>query len=245
MGICGSKDNSKHRTDLSENENKKQQHNNHHHNQIPSSKTSQPKIQIKDPIFEDMPEWEGERYKGYGIKQMKGYKCDLKINELNKLRDEFWSSKKVLRHQWKIIHQACVYDHIKAEEYLARNEMKTVNGCINNLVDIDGNEYKIPNYCINDPYFELELLQDDGNNKKEINIKLIDLCNIKHISITVNENITGKELKEIYAQQNNIDLTNNKIRLLFGGGLIKDDETLYQHKVHDGFSIQVCVSSID
>jgi hypothetical protein len=80
MGICGSKDNSKHRTDLSENENKKQQHNNHHHNQIPSSKTSQPKIQIKDPIFEDMPEWEGERYKGYGIKQMKGYNYFLVSN---------------------------------------------------------------------------------------------------------------------------------------------------------------------
>lgn len=32
----------------------------------------------------------GDRFKGEGIKKMKGYKCDMKIDELNKLREEFW-----------------------------------------------------------------------------------------------------------------------------------------------------------
>ena len=32
--------------------------------------------EILDPKFKDMPEWEGERYKGEGLKRMKGYKCE-------------------------------------------------------------------------------------------------------------------------------------------------------------------------
>ena len=44
-------------------------------------------------LFPDMPEWGNGIKKGYGIKQMPAYKCDLKIDELNKKREEFWSSK--------------------------------------------------------------------------------------------------------------------------------------------------------
>ena len=35
-------------------------------------------------LFPDMPEWGDGITKGYGIKQMPAYKCDLKIDELNK-----------------------------------------------------------------------------------------------------------------------------------------------------------------
>ena len=176
---------------------------------------------------------------------MKAYKCNLKINELNQLRDEFWSSRMTHKAQWKIVHQACIYDHIKAEEYLYKNNMKTLNGCINQCVDSANNVYKVPNFCINDPYFELELLPDDSNHKKDIDRMLFDLCNGKQIKLTVNESIRGRELKQKYAEKHNIDLSKNIIRLLFGGGIIKDNESLYQHKVKNGFSIQICVSPID
>ena len=43
--------------------------------------------------FPDMPEWEGDRFTGIGIKKMRGYKCDLPIDKLNKKRDEFWDQK--------------------------------------------------------------------------------------------------------------------------------------------------------
>ena len=42
-----------------------------------------------DPNFPDMKEWKGNRYKGIGIKKMKGYKCNLPIDKLNKKREEF------------------------------------------------------------------------------------------------------------------------------------------------------------
>ena len=49
--------------------------------------------------FKDMEEWEGkfliikkgEKYSGVGIKCIKGYKCEMLIDDLLKLRDKFWS----------------------------------------------------------------------------------------------------------------------------------------------------------
>ena len=195
-------------------------------------------------LFPDMPEWEGGITKGYGIKQMPAYKCDLKIDELNKKRDEFWSSKTKLKSKWKIIHQACIYDHINAEEYLYKNNMKTLEGCINLCMDNQGNIFRVPNYCINDPYFELELLDKEKSKGDEIEIILIDVVNQKQNKLNVLDSITGEELMEKYSNEENIDLTKNKIRLLFGGGIIKENETLYQHKVKNGYSIQICISQL-
>ena len=120
---------------------------------IHQEKTPENNIQIKqadqplyDTSFEesiknfpDMPEIEPKILKGYGIKQMPGYKCDLKIDQLNQRRDAFWSSKnKSNIVKWKIIHQACIYDHINAEELLFKNNIRTLNGCINLCIDQEG-----------------------------------------------------------------------------------------------------------
>ena len=40
--------------------------------------------------FPDIEEFDGKLYKGVGIKRMKGYKCKLPINKLNKYREKFW-----------------------------------------------------------------------------------------------------------------------------------------------------------
>ena len=50
-------------------------------------------VENEDPKFRDMPEWGNNIMKGFGIKQMPAYKCDLKIDELIELRDEFWASR--------------------------------------------------------------------------------------------------------------------------------------------------------
>ena len=48
------------------------------------------------------------------------------------------------------------------EEY----NLTTFEGCINHIVDKYGIHYIIPNYCINDPYFEKMLSLGDGVEKK-------------------------------------------------------------------------------
>jgi uncharacterized ubiquitin-like protein YukD len=229
------------------NQNQKKEENRNNINTIIESKTN---ININlDSSFEesirnfpDMPEWGEGIMKGYGIKQMPAYKCDLKIDELNKKREEFWSTKTKYKTKWKIIHQACIYDHITAEEFLYKNKIKTLEGCINMCTDEQGYIFRVPNYCINDPYFQLELLSKEKTKGDILEIKLYDVLNQKQINLSVPDSATGKELIQKFVNEENIDLTKNKIRLIFGGGIIKENETLFQHKVKNGFIIQVCVT---
>ena len=198
-----------------------------------------------DNSFPDMPLWNNGKKVGYGIKEMPAYKCDLKVNELEKKRKAFWHSKNKdikYTYQWNIIHQACVFPHIKSEEYLAEHGFKTLDGCINMCVDPQGNIFKIPNYCINDPYFEYELKQkNEGNEHNLINIDLFNVSLNKKHNINVNENTKGIDLINIYSKLNNINLKKNVIRLLYSGRLIRENETLYQHNVKNGDFIQVSV----
>ena len=195
--------------------------------------------------FPDMPLWNNGKKIGYGIKEMPAYKCDLKINELEKKRKSFWNyQKKDIKHtyQWNIIHQACVFPHIKSEEYLAEHGFKTVDGCINMCVDPKGNIFRVPNYCINDPYFEKELKEKlGGNDNKFINIDLFNVTKNEKNNINVSENTTGKELINLYKKMKNLEDNMLDIRLLYGGGIIREDETLYQHMVKDGDFIQVSI----
>ena len=46
-------------------------------------KKSNKKDEGPDPNFPDIEEFDGNLYKGVGIKRMKGYKCNLPINKLN------------------------------------------------------------------------------------------------------------------------------------------------------------------
>ena len=61
----------------------------------------------------------------------------------------------------------------------------------------------------------------------------------------VKETITGKELMDMYVNEKNIDLTIKKIRLLFGGGIIKEDDMIFQHKVNTGYKIVVVINDKD
>ena len=213
-------------------------HNSHHNKRNHTTNNSNEK-------FPDMPLWNNGKKVGFGIKEMPAYKCDLKINELEKKRKIFWNYQKTHSrhvHQWNIIHQACVFPHIKSEEYLAEHGFKTVEGCINLCVDPQGNIYKVPNYCINDPYFEKELKpKNRGNANKIIKIELLNVSkNIKY-NLNANENTKGIDLINYYAKLNKIDLKRFVIRLLYGGRLIRENETLYQHNVKNGDFIQVSV----
>ena len=193
--------------------------------------------------FPDMPLWNNGKTTGLGIKEMPAYKCDLKINELEKKRKLFWNSHKKHKDKWNIIHQACIYPHIKSEEYLACHNFRTLDGCINMCVNLEDNSiFRVPNYCINDPYFELELLpKEGGNSSNVINVVLYDVTGKQKLNLNVNENTKGEEIINYYSNHNKRDSTKNKIRLLFGGGIIKNDETIYQHKVKNGDMIQVSV----
>ena len=192
--------------------------------------------------FPDMPEWDGDRYSGIGLKKMKGYKCDLPIDKLNKKREEFWDQKNSRENNnykiWRIINQACVYDELRANMLLEEYGLTTESGCINHIIDSNGNHYHIPNYCINDPFFERQYKKKKNIEEKKVKIKLFEPMSNINEDKSVSNTMTGKELKDLFKKEHNIG-DNFNLRLFFGGMEITDDHFLYQHNLKNGFKIQV------
>ena len=198
-----------------------------------------------DEKFDDFPQWEGERYSGIGIKRMKGYICNLPIDELLNLREEFWSSKNYKNnHIWSKIREACLYDEYRSNICLEKNKLKTYDGCINHLIDENGIHYFIPNFCINEPYFEKDFAIKENYIQKNINIILYETTLFVKVNICISNMSTGKELKEIFAKKESIDLKKRKLRMFFGGNEIKDEHLLAQHGLDDEFKIQVMIINI-
>ena len=177
--------------------------------------------------FPDMEEWEGERYKGIGIKKMKGYKCTLQIDKLNQKREEFWNLRNAHGapnyKTWRIINQACVYDEYRANVLMEEYNLTTYEGCINHIVDKNGIHYIIPNYCINDPYFEKDFKVEE--NTKEVKLKL-NLYEVATNTTTV-------------VDTNNLNMDEYNIRMFFAGNEIMNEHFMYQYNIKNDYKIQV------
>ena len=215
-------------------------------------KESQPKPQVEElnapcpeyislSTFKEMPLTKDIIYKGYGIKRMRAYKCDLNITELTNLRDSFWDAAKMQNYPvWSILQQACIFDHQKSEIFLNNNNFITKEGCINNCIDPNGVVYHIPNFCINDPYFEKEILPVESNKTEIINIEVRNIYKNNKVKVSLPENSTGKELKELYKlKSQEPKMRNSRMKLIFSGSVIKDDEYLYQYEIKDNYVIQL------
>ena len=200
-------------------------------------------IEKQKKEFPDMEEWEGDRYKGIGIKQMKGYKCTLQIDKLNKKREEFWNLRNAHGapnyKTWRIINQACVYDEYRANVIMEENNLTTFEGCINHIVDKNGNHYIVPNYCINDPYFEKEFKENANVKKVELKLNFYEVATNTTTTIDTNNLVSGEELKKIFCEKNNISLDDYKIRMFFSGNEILNNHFLYQYNIKNDYKIQV------
>ena len=207
-------------------------------NNVNSRKISK---KFEDEDFDDMEEIKEDIYIGIGIKKMKGYKCDLKINELNKLREHFWEVKTNHCNKnwvvWNTIKRAVEYDESRSSLLLKEYNIKPVNGCINHLVDSKGNYYKIPNYCINDPYFEKIIV--DENNVKEEKIK-VKLYGWKNLEIEINNKLKGTDLKNEIRMKEKIE-KDYIIKLFYKGAEIKDDDYLYKHDLNENYPVMLKV----
>ena len=194
--------------------------------------------QAPDPNFPDMEEWPGERYKGIGIKRMKGYKCTLPINELNEMREKFWTTKINENKNWQIIQQICVFDEERANLTLGRYNFEVAENCINHIIDNDGEHYFVPNYCINDPYFEKELI-DKNVPEKKVKLFLYDVDCDNTIEEVFSNHDTGSTLKKKFLEKIKSNENEYKTRLFFSGTEIKDNDFIYQHRLENDYKIQV------
>ena len=200
-------------------------------------------IEEQKKKFPDMKEWKGNRYSGIGIKKMKGYKCKLPIDKLNEKRQKFWDTRNQKGNQnykvWRIINQACVYDEYRANILLEEFKLTTANGCINHIIDRKGNHYFIPNYCINDPFFEKSFKIEDDIKQEDIVINVFESSSNENLQLKVSNLLTGEDLKEIIMKKMKISNKNFNIRLFYSGMEIKDNQFLYQHKIKKEYKIQI------
>ena len=193
--------------------------------------------------FPDMEEWEGERYKGIGIKKMKGYKCKLQIDKLNQKREEFWNTRNAHGapnyKTWRIINQACVYDEYRANVLMEEYNLTTYEGCINHIVDKNGIHYIIPNYCINDPYFEKDFKVEENTKEVKLKLNLYEVATNTTTVVDTNNLISGEELKKIFCEKNNLNMDEYNIRMFFAGNEIMNEHFMYQYNIKNDYKIQV------
>ena len=170
---------------------------------------------------------------------MKGYKCTLKVDELNKKREHFWEVKTNNKNQnwlvWSTIKRAVSKDEERASLLLEEYNIKTVKGCINHLIDSNGNEYKIPNYCINDPYFGI--INSGEKDVKEEKL-ILNFYGAKKLKLEVSNKLKGKELKNDIRIKEKIE-DNKKMRLFYRGIEIKDDDFLFNHNINENTLINI------
>ena len=189
-----------------------------------------------DPQFPDMEEWEGDRYSGVGPKRMKGYKCDLPIDQLNDKRRLFWDTKIAENKNWEIVRKICIADEERIKQYLSENKFMLKKNCLNHIIGPDGTHFYVPNYCINDPYFEKELLKEEVEEKK-ITLNLIEKCNNINLKEEFSNHDNGKKIKKVIREKEQFQENEYNLRLFFSGTEIKDDDLIYQHKLQDNQNI--------
>ena len=107
-------------------------------------------------------------------------------SEVNKLKARF--------EELERLNESYITD--LANIVLQKYDIKCADGCINHLIDSNGNDYYIPNYCINDPYFEKELSEEEKDDEETIEIFLFEVTKNINLKIRISNHRTGKELKQ-------------------------------------------------
>lgn len=181
---------------------------------------------------------------GEGIKKMKAYKSNLKIDELNSLRDDFFITRiKSQGEIWKNIRHACLIDSERSLNLITALKLKTINGCINHLKDSKENHYVIPNFCINDPYLE-KIVKEINIKNKEENMVFLKLCNAytQHkVDLEIDDRLTVLDMKVLYTEKAGVEGNYSSIRMFFGGIELKNENFIYQYDLKSGFMIIVMV----
>ena len=150
---------------------------------------------------------------GKGLKQIPSYKCTVPYNELNRMREDFWSSKFFLTRKWRAIQTICNSDADIVENLLEAAGLS----CEKDLRVITEKDnpsvvYKVPNYCITDPVIERDYQsikeKCEAVESEPLTVTCFCFTNLKEIAMEVTNRTTGKELKERFSKEENFPLEN-------------------------------------
>ena len=108
--------------------------------------------------------------------------------------------------------------------------------------------FKIPNYCVTDPVFERNYdkikEKDKDIEEKRIKIILYYLAENRNIMLNASNKTSVKKVKIEFAKKMDIDLSTHKIRLIFRGQELLDENLLYYNNIENMSKVQVMVNEI-
>ena len=190
-----------------------------------------------------------DKYVGTGIKRMKGYVSPVPFEELEKIRNDFWSSRIEGNPQiWEILHMICNDNSLSVDDidaYMKASNIVTYKGCINVTYDNKGFLYEIPNYCINDPLEYEKFEEKKPLIKEDIEVKIRCFNLEEKIKINNFDNIT--EIKENIkkCEKFNKKYELNNIRLFFGGKELNDKKEVWYYNIQSNSIIQMLANPLE
>ena len=204
----------------------------------------EPHLQSKDDVNFNYKIIEDE-FIGHGVKKMNAYISPVTMDELKKIRENFWTSR-VEGNQsvWEILRLICSDNSLSKEDIksiMKSSGITTYKGCINVCFDKKGALYEIPNYCINDPK-KFDIISDTvENNKPKEEIVLLKIRSYdSEVKIKVSNYVNVEELKKNI--ENKINKKNCSFRLFFGGKELKDNKEIWSYGIVDKTIIQMLIN---
>ena len=196
----------------------------------------EPFLQSKnDPSF-NYPEIENT-YIGIGLKRMKGYISPINLEELKKVRENFWSSRIEGDEKiWDILKNICNDESLKEndiQEILKVSGIIPYKNCINIVYDSKGALYEIPNYCINQPsQYKIDEIEYDKKKPKEEVINIVIRYYNNQIKFKISNWKNILQLKEnIIKIKDYKNVSVENIRLFFGGKELHDNQELWFYNI--------------
>ena len=190
-----------------------------------------------------------DKYVGTGIKRMKGYISPVSFEELEKIRNDFWTSRIEGNPQiWEILHLICNDNSLSTEDidsYMKSSNIVTYKGCINVTYDNKGYLYEIPNYCINDPLEYEKYEEKIPLIKEDIEVKI--RCFNYEEKIKINNFLSIKELKDIIKNNEGFKKKYelNNLRLFFGGKELFDKKEIWFYNIQNDSIIQMLATPLE
>ena len=190
-----------------------------------------------------------DKYVGTGIKRMKGYVSPVPFEELEKIRNDFWSSRIEGNPQiWEILHMICNDNSLSVDDidaYMKASNIVTYKGCINVTYDNKGFLYEIPNYCINDPLEYEKFEEKKPLIKEDIEVKIRCFNLEEKIKINNFDNIEVLKENIKKCEKFNKKYELNNIRLFFGGKELNDKKEVWYYNIQNNSIIQMLANPLE
>lgn len=185
-----------------------------------------------------------DAYTGIGIKRMKAYISPVSSEELEKVRENFWTSRIEGNPEiWELLRVVCSDKSLTEDDVMGMLRAGGIVPFLDSLsavYDSKGFLYEIPNYCINDPIcYDIPNADCNKSKPKEDIIKIIVRFFSEQLEFKVSNYFTIEKLKEFILEGNGFKLEKSGLRLFYGGKELKNDKELWLYNISNKSIIQL------